>query len=309
MSEYHIPVLLDACLETLNVHSGGVFLDCTMGGGGHSSAMAKLVGSTGLVIGVDRDQDAIDEVLAHRSDVTASLQPVKVNFGNFPYAMDKCGVSELDGILMDIGVSSHQFDAAERGFSYRFDAPLDMRMDRASGRSAADILNEESQDEIQRILRDYGEVRNSYRMATHICKARKKKLIETTGDFVSLLNEEYGDLKNSVLSKVFQAFRIEVNGELTELESALNHSLHTLKIGGRVAVISYHSLEDRIVKNFFREKSVDCICPSELPLCQCGGNNALLKVVTRKPILATDEEIGMNVRARSAKLRVAERIK
>lgn len=309
MSEYHIPVLLDACLETLKVMPGGVFLDCTMGGGGHSSAMARIVGASGMVIGVDRDQDAINEVLANRDESTSSLHPVKVNFGNFPYAMEQCGVAALDGILMDIGVSSHQFDAAERGFSYRFNAPLDMRMDRAGGRSAADILNEESQDEIQRILRDYGEVRNSYRMATHICKARKNKVIETTGDLVSLLNEEYGDLKNSVLSKVFQAFRIEVNGELDELESALNHSLKTLKIGGRVAVISYHSLEDRIVKSFFRRKSTACICPPELPMCQCGGDNAQLKVITRKPILATDEEISQNVRARSAKLRVAERIR
>lgn len=309
MSEYHVPVLLDACLETLNVSPGGVFLDCTMGGGGHSSAMARLVGGEGLVIGVDRDQDAIDEVAANRDESTSSLHPVKVNFGNFPFAMEQCGVTELDGILMDIGVSSHQFDAAERGFSYRYDAPLDMRMDRASGRSAADIINEDSPEEIQRILRDYGEVRNSYRMANHICKARKNRLVETTGDFVSLLNDEYGDLKNSVLSKVFQAFRIEVNGELDELESALAHSLDCLRVGGRVAVISYHSLEDRIVKNFFREKSLDCVCPPEFPLCQCGGKNAQLKIVTRKPILAKSDEVAQNVRARSAKLRVAERIR
>jgi 16S rRNA (cytosine1402-N4)-methyltransferase len=307
MSSYHTPVLLAEAIDLLNVRSGATILDCTMGGGGHSFAMAKVAGKTGLVIGIDRDQDAINEVTAKLSTVEGRMIVEKTPFSEFGVALKKNDIKSVDGILMDIGVSSHQFDEGERGFSYRYDAELDMRMDRSTGRSVADIINFASEDELVDILRNYGEVRNPKRMVEHLCVSRQKSPITRTVQLVDVLNEEYGKLKKSVLSKVFQGFRIAANGELVELEKALEESVKWLAIGGRVGVMSYHSLEDRMVKNFFRDQSVDCICPPEVPICQC-DHRATLKVITRKPVIATNEEIERNVRARSARFRVAERV-
>jgi 16S rRNA (cytosine1402-N4)-methyltransferase len=208
---------------------------------------------------------------------------------------------------MDLGVSSHHFDESDRGFSYRNDAKLDMRMDRGGQKNASDIINFADENELTRILGEFGEVRNPHRMAKKIVSARNDKKIETTKEFVSVLNEEYGELQNAVLSKIFQAFRIAVNGELDELTSALRDSLEFLNGGGRLVVISYHSLEDRIVKNFLRENAKDCICPPQLPKCVC-ENKAKIKVITKKSHVATENEILDNRRARSAKLRCGERI-
>ncbi len=307
MSKYHIPVMLHECMEGLNIHTGGVFLDCTMGGGGHFLHMASLVGAEGTVVGVDRDADAISEVSAKAAGYDARVIIERTPFSGFPAVFEKYGIEKIDGVLMDLGVSSHQFDDGGRGFSYRADAELDMRMDNRSELTAAHIVNEYSEEEIIRILREYGEVKNPRRMAALICDKRLQGSIRTTGEFVSILNEEYGNLKNSVLSKVFQAFRIAVNGELDELKAALEASVQWLKPGGRLAIMSYHSLEDRIVKQFYKEKSVECVCPPHLPQCVC-NTEPVLKIVTRKPVVAGAEELEVNVRSRSAKLRVAERL-
>ncbi len=307
MSDYHIPVMLEECMDGLNMREGATFLDCTMGGGGHFLHMATRVGAAGTVVGVDRDADAINEVSVKTSEYEANVIIERTPFSGFPSVLEKHNTGKIDGVLMDLGVSSHQFDEGGRGFSYRADAPLDMRMDNRSALTAAVIVNEYDEDEITRILREYGEVKNPKRMSKLLCEKREEKEISTTGEFVDILNEEYGNLKNGVLSKVFQAFRIAVNGELDELISALESAVEWLKPGGRIVIMSYHSLEDRIVKQFFRDKSVSCVCPPELLQCSC-GTVPTLKVITRKPVVATDEELELNVRSRSAKLRVAERV-
>lgn len=307
MSDYHVPVMLQECMDGLNMREGATFLDCTMGGGGHFLHMASLVGKEGTVIGVDRDIDAINEVTAKASGYDSRVIIERTPFSGFPSVLEKYEIGKIDGILMDLGVSSHQFDDFGRGFSYRGDAPFDMRMDNRSALTAAVMVNEYSEEQLTQILRDYGEVKNPKRMAALLCKKREEKRIETTGQFVDILNEEYGNLKNAVLSKVFQAFRIAVNGELDELKTALEASVEWLKPGGRLVIMSYHSLEDRIVKQFYREKSIDCVCPPHLPQCVC-DTVPTLKVVTRKPVVSGKDELEVNVRARSAKLRVAERL-
>jgi len=307
MSEYHVPVMLQECMDGMNVREGGVFLDLTMGGGGHFLHTASLVGETGTVIGIDRDIDAINEVARKAEGLACRVIIERTPFSGFPSALEEHGITGVDGILMDLGVSSHQFDDGARGFSYRADAKLDMRMDNRNTLTAEKIINEYSNEDLIRVLRDYGEVRNPQRMSKLICEKRDESAIVTTGQFVDILNKEYGNLKNGVLSKVFQAFRIEVNGELDELNTALEESVKWLNPGGRLAIMSYHSLEDRIVKQFYREKSVSCVCPPALPQCVC-GTIPTLKVITRKPIVSGRDELEVNVRARSAKLRVAERL-
>ncbi len=307
MSNYHVPVMLQECMDGLNMRPGAVFVDCTMGGGGHFLHMASLVGATGTVIGVDRDADAIAEVTAKSSGFDARVIIERTPFSGFPEVLKKYEISGIDGVLMDLGVSSHQFDEGSRGFSYRADSHLDMRMDTRNPLTAEIIINEYSEEQITEILRDYGEVQNPRRMAKLLVDTRSHKSIRTTGELVAVLNEEYGFLKNGVLSKVFQGFRIAVNGELDELKSALESSVEWMNPGGRLVVMSYHSLEDRIVKQFIREKTVDCICPPHFPQCRCDTKQTL-KLVSRKPIEATAREIEQNVRARSAKLRVAERL-
>ncbi|ERP31204.1 16S rRNA (cytosine(1402)-N(4))-methyltransferase RsmH [Chitinivibrio alkaliphilus] len=309
MSRYHTPVLLPECLELLDVASGGVFLDGTLGGGGHSLAMARAMGSEGMVIGIDRDEDALAEVSRRlKEEQIESVHLDKRCFKDFPETLHSLQISSVSGILLDLGVSSHQFDAGPRGFSYRMDAPLDMRMDRSSPLSAETVLSEYSQKQLGTILREYGEVRGAAKMADCICRYRKTMPVHTTGEFVSLLEQEYPRISPKALSKIFQALRIEVNDELAELRQVLEHSLHYLSPGGRIAVISYHSLEDRIVKNFIRSAEKSCHCPAHVPVCTCGGNNARMRALTRKPVVASSEEIARNSRARSAKLRGGVRV-
>lgn len=309
MSEnYHIPVMLNESIEYLNIKKNGIYCDFTLGGGGHFSVIAQNLGENGTAIGIDRDLTAIN--LAKNRDLKAKCKIIieQSPFSHFEDVLKKHNIEKVDGILMDLGVSSHQFDAGERGFSYRSNAKLDMRMNRNDLKSAYDYINFSDEDELTKILGDFGEVRNPQRMAKKIVSARKNKEIETTGEFIAILNEEYGELQNSVLSKIFQAFRIAVNGELDELQNALKKSLDYLNTNGRLVVISYHSLEDRIVKNFLRDNAKNCICPQELPKCVCGGKSAKIKIVTKKSIEAAKDEILENRRARSAKLRCGERI-
>jgi 16S rRNA (cytosine1402-N4)-methyltransferase len=304
---YHVPVLLDESVRYLNIKKDGVYCDFTLGGGGHFSQIVKELNENGTALGIDRDLTAVERAKARNFKAGCKIIIEHSPFSNFEEVLRKHNIEKLDGIIMDLGVSSHQFDEGERGFSYRSDAKLDMRMNRNDEKNAADIINFASESELLRILGDFGEVRNPKRMAEKIVSARKVKKIETTGEFVSILNEEYGELKNSILSKVFQALRIAVNAELDELETALEGSLDFLDTGGRLVVISYHSLEDRIVKNFLRDNSKKCICPLELPKCFC-DNKAKIKLITKKSKIATEKEILDNRRARSAKLRCGERI-
>jgi len=306
---YHIPVMLNESIEYLNIKKNGIYCDFTLGGGGHFSEIANNLGENGIAIGIDRDLTAIirNEELGIRN-AKCKIIIEQSPFSHFDEVLQKHEIAKVDGILMDLGVSSHQFDAGERGFSYRSDAKLDMRMNRNDLKSAYDYINFSDEDELTKILGDFGEVRNPQRMAKKIVSARKNKNIETTGEFIAVLNEEYGNLDNSVLSKIFQAFRIAVNGELDELENALQKSLDYLNVDGRLVVISYHSLEDRITKNFLRDNAQNCICPQELPKCVCGGKCAKIKVITKKSIEANKNEISENRRARSAKLRCGERI-
>jgi len=308
MSEdYHIPVLLNECIEHLNIKKDGVYCDFTLGGGGHFAEIAKKLGKDGTAIGIDRDLTAVERAKNRDFGAQCKIIIEQSPFSQFDEVLQKLKVEKIDGILMDLGVSSHQFDEGERGFSYRSDAPLDMRMNRKDEKNAADIINFASESELTQILGEYGEVRNPQRMAKKIVASRKTKKIETTGEFVSVLNEEYGQLQNAVLSKIFQAFRIAVNAELDELKIALQKSIELLNTGGRLVILSYHSLEDRIVKNFLRDSAQKCICPRELPKCVC-ENKAKIELITKKSIVAKDLEILDNRRARSAKLRCGERI-
>ncbi|MCL2844872.1 MAG: 16S rRNA (cytosine(1402)-N(4))-methyltransferase RsmH [Chitinivibrionia bacterium] len=310
---YHIPVLLNECVEHLNIKKDGIYCDFTLGGGGHFAEIAKMLGKDGIAIGIDRDLTAVERATLKWSTISEA-EPVEAKiiieqspFSQFAEILQKHKIEKIDGILMDLGVSSHQFDEGERGFSYRSDALLDMRMNRNDEKNAADIINFASESELAEILGEYGEVRNPQRMAKKIVVSRKLKKIETTGEFVAILNEEYGNLQNAVLSKIFQAFRIAVNSELDELKTALQTSLEYLNTGGRIVVLSYHSLEDRIVKNFLRDNAQNCVCPRELPKCVCEGK-AKLELITKKSLVAKDDEISDNRRARSAKLRCGERI-
>ncbi|MGM0462756.1 MAG: 16S rRNA (cytosine(1402)-N(4))-methyltransferase RsmH [Fibrobacterota bacterium] len=308
-SNYHVPVLLEQTLEKLRVQDGGVFLDGTLGGAGHSIAMAKLVRDTGRVIGLDRDVDALLEARKRSEDEgVENLYIRQGSFGEMESVLHSLNVSSLQGILLDIGVSSHQIDEPDRGFSYRFDGVLDMRMNREQELSARTVLTEYEESRLEVVLREYGEVHGAAKMASGICRYRKTMNLVTTRDLVALLEKIYGSVSNKALSKIFQAVRIEVNDELGQLSAALQKGVDFLAPGGRIAVIAYHSLEDRMVKNYMRSASRNCICPSELPVCSCGGNRAILKSITKKPVIPAHEEIRRNPRARSARLRVAERI-
>lgn len=308
MSEnYHIPVMLEKTVEYLNIKKDGVYCDFTLGGGGHFKKIAQNLGKNGIAVGIDRDLTAVKRAKEYDFEVDCKIIIEHCPFSRFADVLDKHKIEKTDGILMDLGVSSHQFDVAERGFSYRSDAKLDMRMNRNDEKTAADIINFYDEDELTRILENFGEVRNPRRMAKKLVSARKTAKIETTVQLVDILNEEYGNLQNSVLSKVFQAFRIAVNSELDELKNALQNSLKYLNTGGRIVIISYHSLEDGIAKNFLRDNAKNCICPKVIPKCVC-NHKADIKIITKKPVTANINEINENRRARSANLRCGERI-
>ena len=304
---YHIPVLLHESVDALVTNPDGIYADATFGGGGHSRAILGKLGKGGRLLAFDQDEDAIRNCSIRDKRLTL----IRANFRfieNFALyetgKKDAGGHGVLDGVLADLGVSSHQFDTAERGFSFRFDAPLDMRMNENAGTSAADLIAGYSQEEIERILRLYGEVENSRKIAMLICKAREKKRISTTGELHEAIATALPrQAEHKALAKIYQALRIEVNQEMKSLEKFLTGAAAVLKPGGRLAIITYHSLEDRMVKNFIRTGNADGTQTKDM----YGNILAPFRAVNRKPILPAEEEISANTRARSAKLRIAER--
>ena len=307
----HITVLLHECIDALNIKPDGVYVDCTAGGGGHSLEIAKKLSPKGLLICIDRDTAALEACKERLSDYMDRVKLVHARFSEIKSVLDGLGIEGIDGALMDLGVSSYQIDTAERGFSFRFDAPLDMRMDRDSSLSAYEIVNFYSQQEIADILWRFGEEKFSRKIAEKIVKAREESPIETTGQLVDIIKSAMpGFAKREdqhPAKRSFQALRIAVNEELAEVTGAVNEIPALLNKGGRIAIISFHSLEDRIVKTAYNELSLKCSCPPDFPVCVC-NRKPILEVITRKPILPTPLQITENRRAASAKLRVAERI-
>lgn len=309
----HIPVLLNEVLEALAPERGGVYVDCTAGGGGHSFEIAKRLPEGARLICLDRDDEAIAACSKRLSPYNGKWEIVKSNFRNIASALDMLGIEHVDGVLWDLGVSSHQIDTTERGFSYTGeDAPLDMRMDRTGGLSAADIVNTYSEEELKRVIRDYGEERFAGRIAAAIVAHRELSPIETTLELAGIVSEAIPKAQRMKEAqhparRTFQALRIETNGELDAIEPSIREAVSRLNKGGRLAVITFHSLEDRIVKDVFKSLSTGCTCPPEFPVCVCGGK-PVIRTLTKKPILPTDEEIKLNSRSHSAKLRTAEKL-
>ncbi len=306
----HVSVLLEECLEALKIQPNGIYLDGTLGLGGHSAAIAaKLTG--GRLIGIDRDETAIVKAKERLSAFASCVTLIHGSFCNVNRILDELGIEAVDGMLFDLGVSSPQLDQAERGFSYRLDAPLDMRMDQTQEKTARDVINTYEEEELSRIFFQYGEERYARRISAAIVRAREKKTIETTAELAELIRSAMPAAalreKQHPAKRCFQAIRIEVNNELDEVKQMMQTAPDRLKPGGRLCVISFHSLEDRIVKQAIAEREHGCTCPREAPVCTCGFKQTL-RSVTRKPILPTPEECAANPRARSAKLRVAERI-
>lgn len=306
----HKSVLLEEAVESLNVRPGGIYCDGTLGGGGHSLEIAKRLAGKGRLIGTDRDEAAIAAAGERLRDYRGVVTIVRGNYSQMPEIVREAGYERVDGILLDLGVSSYQLDTAERGFSYMHDAPLDMRMDQREMRTAGDIVNTADERELARIIRDYGEERFAQSIAKHIVEERRRKRIETTGELVSVIRAsipmKFQKTGGHPAKRTFQAIRIELNGELTELTDSLDRMIDLLADGGRLSVITFHSLEDRIVKNTFRRNENPCTCPPEFPVCVC-GKKSKGRVVTRKPILPSEDETERNPRAKSARLRVFER--
>jgi 16S rRNA (cytosine1402-N4)-methyltransferase len=307
MSSYHTPVLLKEAVEALAVKPDGVYVDGTLGGGGHFTAVLDRLDDRGTAIGLDRDPQAVDWVRGHLPALRSKVIIQQRRFSETASVLKEQGVGVADGILLDLGVSSHQIDAGERGFMYREDADLDMRMDPSTGRTARELLMAEDTETLAKILREYGEVGNSLRMAQAIVTWHEGHDLRTSADLRKCLAHEYGsELQPKVLSKVFQALRIAVNQELGELEAFLSSSADCLSKGGRLVIIAYHSLEDRLVKTFMRQQEGVCTCPPEFPVCVC-GKQVVLKRINHKAVKPSVEEIAANPRARSARLRAAER--
>lgn len=306
----HISVLLNECLEGLNIKENGIYVDGTLGGAGHSSEILKRLSNEGRLIGIDQDTDALKaakERLKNYSNVTF----VHSNFSSIENVLNNLNIGGVDGILMDLGVSSYQLDEGERGFSYMKDAPLDMRMNRDNDFSAYNVINEYSEEDLYRIIRDYGEEKFARRIASFIVENRQEKNIETTLELVEIIKSAIPAKARREgphpAKRTFQAIRIEVNSELSILNKTIEDGVGKLNKGGRMAIITFHSLEDRIVKNKFRDLAVSCRCPKEFPVCVC-GEKAKVKVISRKAIEPTKEEVDINPRSRSAKLRVIEKL-
>ena len=311
MAFEHTTVLLHETVDGLNVRPDGIYVDATLGGGGHAFEVCRRLGSTGRLIGIDQDADAIKAAGQRLEGFGEKVTVIRSNYRDMKPELHKLGIDSVDGITLDLGVSSYQLDTADRGFSYRMDAPLDMRMDQRQKMTARDIVNEYSEVELFRVIRDYGEDRFAKNIAKHIVAEREKAPIETTGQ----LNEI---IRHSIPMKIqktgghpskrtFQAIRIELNHELEVLRDSLDDMIDMLSPGGRICVITFHSLEDRIVKSAFRRNENPCTCPSHFPVCVC-GKVSKGKVVTRKPILPSEEEMESNSRSKSAKLRIFERV-
>jgi len=310
-SRYHTPVLLQEAVESLACQSSGIYVDGTLGGGGHAFEILERTGPDGKLVGIDADEEALAEAEKRLEPFGERKILVRSNFSYLSEVLTKLNINRVDGILLDLGISSHQLETPERGFSFALDAPLDMRMDRSSGMSAYDLINTLPEKDLKRIIREYGEEQMSGRIARAIANRRRTEAIKTTGELAELIIRtmppERKRGKIHPATKTFQAIRIAVNNELTNLEKALEDGIDLLATGGRFSIISFHSLEDRIVKDTFRSWEKGCICPASIPFCIC-RRPSKLKVLTKKPIVPKDEEVERNPRARSAKLRIAERI-
>lgn len=307
----HYSVLLEETIEYLNVKPDGVYVDGTLGGGGHSYEIAKRLGEGGRLIGIDQDADAIKAAGDRLAEFKDRVTIIRSNYANMKEELHAIGVEHVDGIILDLGVSSFQLDTPERGFTYReADAPLDMRMDVRQTLTAKDIVNEYSEMDLYRIIRDYGEDKFAKNIAKHIVQERQKKPIETTGELTDIIRASIPMKVQATgghpAKRTFQAIRIELNKELEVLQNNLDEMIGLLNPGGRICIITFHSLEDRIVKTNFKRNENPCTCPSDFPVCVC-GNKSKGKVVTRKPILPSEEELEENSRSKSAKLRVFER--
>ena len=307
---HHISVLLEECLEGLNIKPEGIYVDGTLGGAGHSSHIVQRL-TTGRLIGIDRDPVALEASGKRLEPYKDRVTLVHSNFCEMKQVMEDLGITGVDGILLDLGVSSPQLDDGERGFSYMTDAPLDMRMNSQDKLSAYEVVNTWSQEELKRILFEYGEERYAPRIASAICRRREEKSIETTLELVDVIRSAMPPQalreKQHPAKRSFQAIRIAVNDELGSVEKAMRDAIPLLNPGGRLAVITFHSLEDRIVKNAMAEAAKGCTCPPNFPVCVC-GKKPIVKLISRKPIVATEEELEVNPRSRSAKLRVCEKL-
>ncbi len=307
----HDPVLLNEVLEMINPKSDGVYVDCTLGGAGHSFHILKASSPKGRLVGIDQDMDAIRAATGRLKEFGDRAVLIQGNFSELPSILDKLDILKIDGALYDLGVSSYQLDNPERGFSYKTDAPLDMRMDKSSGVTAGELVNTLPEEELSRIIREYGEERFAGRISSFIVREREKSPISTTGQLVDIIKQaipaRYRREGPHPAKRTFQALRIEVNKELDVLKSALEDMVGYLKPGGRVCVITYHSLEDRLVKGFFRDKAAGCRCPKDFPVCTC-NIKPVLKLIRPGGICPSDQEVESNPRARSARLRVAERL-
>lgn len=306
----HKSVLLDETIESLNIKPNGIYVDGTLGGGGHSYEIAKRLTDGGRLIGIDQDEDAIRAAKERLSEFADRVTIVRDNYCNMPKVLDELGVSKVDGILLDIGVSSYQLDEAERGFTYKQDAPLDMRMDQRQEMTAKDIVNGYSEEDLYRIIRDYGEDKFAKNIAKHIVQARQVKPVETTFELDEIIKAaipmKFRATGGHPAKKTFQAIRIELNRELEVLDESIDAMTDLLNDNGRLCIITFHSLEDRIVKTRFRKNENPCTCPPDFPVCVC-GKKPKGKVITRKPIVPDEEELEENKRAKSSKLRVFER--
>lgn len=307
----HVPVLYNTVLEGLNIRQGLIYADGTLGGGGHSSGICERLDGNGTLIGIDRDTDALSAAEKRLQPYTCTKHFVHSNYSDIKLVLSELGINAIDGALLDLGVSSFQLDNPERGFSYMHDAPLDMRMNAEDSLTAEIVVNEYSEQELARIIKEYGEERWAVRIAQFIAKERKNKRITTTFELVDIIKAAMPAAARRdgphPAKRTFQAIRIEVNDELGHLRRAVDDFVDVLAPGGRLAIISFHSLEDRIVKETFQQKLNPCTCPPDLPVCVC-GNKPVIRKVTHKPSVADTKELELNPRSRSAKLRIVEKL-
>lgn len=306
----HIPVLLNPTIQGLNIRPNLTYVDCTLGGAGHSSKILEKEKSVNL-IGIDQDEQAIEASTKRLEKFGDRVKIVKNNFKNIKDVLESLKISGVDGILADLGVSSHQIDTAERGFSFRFDAPLDMRMDQSLSLTAEEVVNEYSENDLKKVIKDFGEERFASSIARKIVEKRKKERILTTKSLqeiiLSAVPRYKGNDGSSNVQRTFQAIRIEVNKELDILAPFIKDAVECLNPGGRLAIITFHSLEDRIVKHTFRDLATGCTCPSDFPICVC-GNKPKVRIITNHPVIADDQELKVNRRSASAKLRIIEKL-
>ena len=306
----HIPILKNEIIDMLNIKSNGIYVDCTVGGAGHSKAICEKLSGDGTIVCFDKDLEALSVSQERLKDYAFKKYFIHSDFHNFKEKLNELNIDKVDGVLIDLGVSSYQLDNAERGFSYMHDGNLDMRMDKTQKLSAYEVVNEYSSEKLTKILYEYGEEQFTKSIVSNIIKSRIQSPIVRTKQLLDIINASVPikvRIDKTSVKRVFQAIRIEVNGELAGLETTLQDIINKLNKGGRLAVLTFHSLEDRIVKNLFKKESTDCLCDKKLPICVC-GHNASIKLINKKPVIASECEIKENSRSKSAKLRVIEKL-